>query len=539
MKKTLILILTLCILITFTACGTTPTESSTPPETSAATTAATTAAATTAAATTEAATEPAMIEPVTLTCFVGHSWYPIDTFTGIIAEQITKDTGVTLDFTIAADGNQLGVLIASGDLPDLVYTDAQLDKLSDAAISHSYDDLIAQYNIDWPIDPISRGNASRFSADGKIYFVRNHAPAPGEWENAKIGAPMTGSLLYRDDIYKALGSPKFDTLEDFEAILGMVKDKYPDLIPYTFNEHHRFGAFKNFTGLSGLSFLKQDDGSYKYNANTEGYKDLMKMINGWFRKGYMNADNFVLTGDNLNFYKTGKAFSETSCTQNCNKSSHDAMVQVDPSFKSVESKPLGDKYTYATSDTGWSGTFITQNCSNPEAAIKYMQYMFTPYAQKLCQMGREGIDYTLDASGIPVYSAEWQAASADTELFNKTFNPWLYFGGAESVEATGRCASLPNYATEYEPQYKLIRDSYENLPWISASEPVGEMDEKIIYDKIKDMLKPMEAKMIMSASDAEFTKNYDEYLAAMKAAGLDELEAYMSKRIPEVEKNYK
>ena len=536
MKKSLILLLALCVLFTSAACGATPPEASTTPQASA------TASASSAAASSESASaeaEPsAAPEPVTLTCFIGHSWYPVDTFTGIIAEQITKDTGVTLDMTIAADGNQLGVLIASGDLPDMVYTDGQLDKLSDGSICHSYDDLIAQYNIDWDIDPISRGNALRFSADGKIYMVRNHAPTATEWESAKIGAPMTGSLQYRQDIYEALGSPKLATLEDFEALLGMVKEKYPDVIPFTFGEHHRFNVLKSFTGLSGLSFIKQADGTYRYYANTEKYVGMMAMINGWFRKGYMNADNFVLTGDSLNFYSTGKAFSNTGCTQNCNKSDDDKMKKIDPSYKSVECMPLSD-YNYVTSDTGWSGTFITKNCSNPEAAIKYMQYMFTPYAQKLTQMGREGIDYTMGADGIPVYSAEWTAALADTEVFNKTYNPWLYFGGAETAEAVGRCAALPNYATEYEPVYKVIRSAYRNEPWISAAEPVGEMDEKIAYDKIKDMMKPFEAKLIMSASEAEFTKNYEEYLAAMKSAGLDSLETYISKKIPETEAMYK
>lgn len=50
----------------------------------------------------------ASAEPLkTISCFINHSWYPVSSFSGIIPEEITRLTGVTLDVTIAKSPQQL------------------------------------------------------------------------------------------------------------------------------------------------------------------------------------------------------------------------------------------------------------------------------------------------------------------------------------------------------------------------------------------------------------------------------------------------
>jgi putative aldouronate transport system substrate-binding protein len=476
-------------------------------------------------------------EVTTLTTFVNHSWYPITGFTGAIADQITEDTGIRLDITIAVDSRQLGVMIASGDLPDLTYTDSQLDTLSNAGISHSYDDLIKQYGIDWDIDPMLRGNSLLFSTDGKIYFVRNHAPTTSDWQDATSGVPMTGSLGIRQDILDELGNPRLETLEDLEKIYEMVKEAYPEMILLEFNPWWQFNVFRIWSGVTMLNWLEQSDGSYNYYANTAVYKDMLEMLNRWYRKGFMIADNFALQDQAPPWYAAGQAFSASFCTQNCNYEDDFELQALNPNYKSVEVAPL-DHADYATSDIGWSGTFISKDTAHPKAAIEYMAYMFTPYAQRLTQMGREGIDYELDpTSGLPVFAKEWTAALAEG-THNTKYNPWLYFGGSELVEAIARTAAIPDYAENYAQVYDEIRAGYRNAPWISAAEPQGQTDERIALTKIKDMVVPFEAKIIMAATDAEFEANYAEFVSSMKGAGLDMLEDYMSQRIPQMQQKY-
>ena len=86
--------------------------------------------------------------PITLSVFINFSWYSTESFTGIIPEEITRRTGIKLEPNRAVDNNQLGVLVASGELPDLVFTSKLLDTLSDPSVSYSYNELIDQYGLD-------------------------------------------------------------------------------------------------------------------------------------------------------------------------------------------------------------------------------------------------------------------------------------------------------------------------------------------------------------------------------------------------------
>ncbi len=534
MKKTIAILLAAFMMLTMVACGvnsvapaatTSPkTESSTAP--------------------TKAEATPPLAEVKTLSIFIDHTWYPTKTFTGIIPEEITKLTGVKLDPTIAVDDKQLGVMVASGELPDLVYTWSMKDRLSNADLSYCYDDLIKQYNIPWDISPLQRGNALSLSTDGKVYCVTNHFATTEDWKNASFGVPMTASLFYRKDLYEQLGNPKLDSLDDLTNIFAQVKEKWPDVTPFTFDYNWRFQVMQCWHGLGNwLSFTKMDDGTYKFYAETDQYKAMLKLLNSWFQKGYMLADNFAATNTTaLVPYESGKAFSLSSCTQNNNLSEQVALTKVDQSFISVESKPLAS-YKYTTTDIGWSGCFITKKCKDPEAAIKFMAWQFTPAAQMLTQNGREGVEYTLDSNGIPKFSDEWMAAAADGTQVQK-YDPWFYLGGSEIAESFGRCASLKDYDKLYGPQYKAIKDLYENWPWIAAAQPKVGTDEKDILDSLganssTGMIANYEAKIIMSATDADFEANYSEFVAAMKSAGVEKLDAFMNTSIPEAEKIYK
>ena len=52
--------------------------------------------------------------------FVDATWYPFQEWSGEIPEAITKATCVKPKVTVATDDKQLALMVASGDLPDIV-----------------------------------------------------------------------------------------------------------------------------------------------------------------------------------------------------------------------------------------------------------------------------------------------------------------------------------------------------------------------------------------------------------------------------------
>lgn len=509
--------------ILLAACGTGSTSTTSQPSN-------TSAVSTDATSADPSSTAAAEQEPVTLTCFLNQTWYWTDKFEGIIPEAITAKTGVKLETTRAVDDKQLGLMIASGDLPDLIWTSSDLDRLSDENLSYSYTDLMAQYTPDWEVDKLRQTNAASYSKDGKIYFILNNFNTAEEW-NQYPGTPMLPTLAFRSDIMAELGNPKMDTLDDYVKILGMVKEKYPDKIPLATSTDAgwRMMFFRCMMGIGNSNFIENTDGSVIYFVDHPKYKDYCAFVNNLYRKGYINADNFSLSdADTKPLFQNAKSFSFSGYTQG-EMYRYGQMAQaVEPSATVMESKPLGSDGVYYSSGIGWSGLVITKKCPYPDKAIEMMQYLFTDEGQKLGEWGREGTEFTMGDDGYPKFSDEWlEAAASDKTLYGK-YNPAFFFGTSGAVEATGRIAVLPE---DYRAVYSTFKPLMQTCPWISYAEPKGDSDENTIYAKMKDLTYNNEVKVFLSATDEEFNKNFDEYMANAKQIGVEELEAYMTENV--------
>jgi len=472
--------------------------------------------------------------PVTLTCLVNHAWYPVSSFTGIIPDEITRQTGVRLDVMIAKDSRQINMLLASGDLPDLIYTPSQFDTLSNPEICYDYDELIGRYGVDWAIDDDQRSNAMRFSRDGKLYTVINHYTKTEDWRGT-ASVPMTASLSVRADMLDAMGVQPPKTLDELMAVYLRVREEYPDVVPLTFNTTHRFNIFRIYFGLGLAPFVEQEDGVYRYFARDARYTDMLQYLNQLYQNGCLLLDNFAAptTQDSV-LYKKGLSFSYSGCTQNANVGLDLAVKAVDPAYHSIELAPL-EGASFSHSNLGWSGTFITRANHAPEASIRFVAWMFTPEAQRLTQWGREGIDYQWSDDGLPVFSPELHDTLVN-DTYNAVYNPWFYFGASAIVESEGRCALL-DFA-DYEETYTAIRNLYENRPWIVAAMPLEGTREGDVYDRAMAIANISETKIIVSETDEAFAINLREYLSALETLDIEALESYMTRNVPLVQPSY-
>ena len=136
-------------------------------------------------------------EVTELDIFINMNWWPVDTFTGIIPEEIQTKTGVKLNITVAADDKQLGLMIASNEIPDLVFADKELDRLSSSQFCYSYDELIQQYAPDFKANDLMANVARSFSQDEHYYTLLNCLSTNEEWAEAPAGAPGQACIYFR------------------------------------------------------------------------------------------------------------------------------------------------------------------------------------------------------------------------------------------------------------------------------------------------------------------------------------------------------
>lgn len=480
-------------------------------------------------------------EPETLTCFVDYTWFPIDTWTGIIPKAITEATGIQLDVTVSTDDTQLGLMIASGDLPDLIYTwynGANSLQLMNSDLCYSYEDLVAEYCPDWDIEGEfgAQINTMRsLSTDGKYYTLLDGFESKEAWD-ATYGTPTAPNLYYRKDILDAMGLEEPKTVDDMLNIFAKVKEAYPDMIVCGLIPTHFVGVFLRWAGLpGGQNGFVIEDGKAVYNVNHSKYYDAMKFVNSLYRKGYFIDENFIYTNENDMFklMSEDKLFSMTHCgaLNNNIMDNYNAQSNPDAVWYPCGDLSGGVAQTQVATGGGWTATYITKNCENPEAAIKLMRYLFTD-GLMTSLLGREGTDWWYDDNGNVVLSDELIAsytAEGDEAYINKY--QWRYAFGCSAPQ---QCFVQNYIAASDEKMSEIcssLKATYKWLDELNYTTVAADSDEAVIKTKLDEYIKSAETRMIMAKTDEEFDEIYNTMMSVCETIGLSTLETTVNAQI--------
>lgn len=488
----------------------------------------------TAAKDTKADTDTASSEEVvTLDMFINMGWYPINSFTGIIPEAITKATGVNLDITITSDTSQLGVMIASGELPDLIFTDAELNRLSDSNLCYSFSELEKNYGASFSdVSDEEKNFGKELSKDGDYYTVLNYYNTAEEWSNLQIGAPGQTCIYYRKDLIEAMGNPAINNLEDFENVLQQCKKAYPDKTPYGLGGYWKFQPLYNWTGALNSQY---DGANYYYDSSAPKYKEFLQLANSYAKNGYVTVEAYAneseadshqaaYNGDCI-FYAWYLSYSNLNQLQTEAK-------KIDPNAQWAVLPRLGE--AAMGTGRGWAGTYVSKTCKNVEAAARLLTYLYSEEGSRTSMWGREGIDYTLDQNGVPQFSDEFKAARADGTLKDK-YNTFFYNGSSAIDEIYMNYSGLDQNILDQVASYGKDFKSY---PEIGMAAPNSSSDEGVIKTKLDELKKSYEAKVIFATTEDEFEAYYKEYMNAMNQTGVEKYNDYMTKKIQELKAKF-
>lgn len=482
-------------------------------------------------------------EPVTLSCYIDYTWFPIDTWEGIIPQAITEATGVQMDVTVATDSSQLGLMIASGDLPDLIYvwynSGNSVSLMSDD-LCYAYEDLVEEYCPDWNIEEefgAQIDTMRALSPDGKYYTLLDGFESEAAWA-ASYGVPIFGNLYYRKDLLDAMGLEAPETVDDVLNMFAKAKETYPDRVTCGLIPTHFIGVFQLWAGMPGSvnGFVIQNDGTAVYQINHEQYYDSMKFVNSLYREGYFMDENFVYTDENDTFklMSEDKLFSMTHCATNNYNVMNDYNRQSNPD---AEWYPCGampsEAEVQAASGGGWTATYITKNCKNPEAAIKLMRYLYTDgLMTSLC--GREGIDWWYDENGEVVLSDELIAsytAEGSDSYINKY--QWRYAFGVSAPQQSlvgDYIAAGDEQMQTINKSLKVLYKQYDELNYVSLD---PDSDESVIKTKLDEYISSAGKRMIMAQTDEEFDDIYNTMMADCEKIGVARLEETVNAQIRE------
>jgi putative aldouronate transport system substrate-binding protein len=471
-----------------------------------------------------------------LTIFIDHPWWPLTEWSGAVPEEITKKTGIKLNVQVASDGQQLPLMISSGDLPDLVFTQGNFQQMSNANVSYSWDELIEKYNIDGlDIDPMAR--VLNQGEDGKLYSVKNGFTTPERFEAIPAALGNVPALSFRTDIMEELGNPELTSLDDIVNLFKSVKEKYPEMTPLVMSPNALGQHFRVNFGASYLKGFQMVEDEVKYFIAQPEQYDYYMFMNKLYREGLINPENFTWSDQNqakANIVN-GEAFAILNQTD---ANAINAEIEgAGKDFKIEQfTKLLGENPKLETNSAGWSGTFITKNAKDPEAAIKFLEFMYSEEGQKLGLWGVEGEHWTMDKSleegGYPEFTYNSQSAVEQKELGSVWWGLLIDDGIYEQVQRY-----VPGTPTT---EAMIDAKQYtKNNPLIAGIVLPVDSEYQIIKAELDNMVTNEESKIYLAESEEEAKQAFDAMLDTAKKIGMEKLNEYANDQYQELLEEFK
>ena len=479
------------------------------------------------------------LEEITITFFDKNTG---EAFDDPVAQEIMKKTGVKVEIQQPTGDptEKLGLMLASGDLPDVVLMDRTGDTVNKYIAAKALiplNDLIDEYGPDIKAMYGDVLNKSRHS-DGLNYYLNNWYGPDDE--------PVWGMLMRMDILKELVGEEKatsgdpFST-EEFIGLLKQFKEQYPQLegrdsIPFTLNGEalngHSVGVF---TSMWGIETYYINDGKVQLPIRDPNYYEALKYMNRLHREGLIDRDWAV---SKTELWKQKLAGGYTFATTGAYWDPGDANTalkeanngDVDSQFYGFKVLPEGvpeDGTTLgARSSLGWDAIGITKNNKHPERTMQFINYLASEEGQYLLLWGPEGEHYTIeDGKRVPkpeilqAFKDDFGETSKETGIRKWT---WFIKNGPGSDGTPYMMTSLNTDEVGAFARLSL-RDTYYDTADLSGLEPDGSTAEAIVKQKIDDIKNLAIPKIIIAESESEFEELFNAMLTDIEKAGEEQL----------------
>lgn len=466
--------------------------------------------------------------PVALTV---HDIYGTDVadFTAPVAVKLQEATNVTLTNTVSSsstDEEQAWTLMISNpdSMPDIVVASdmSRIEKLGLDGGLIPLEDLIEEKcpNIVAAFEAYPVLRTASTASDGHIYqiagmkemSIANTWIIRQDWlDKLGLETPTTTDELY--EVLKAFRTedPNGNGVQDETPLMTRWLSA-----PDNFTEH----GLSLFNSSNGL-MVRQ--GKVVFDPMEEDFKVGMKSLIQWYSEGLIDPEVYTrddarnaLYGNNL----AGLTFDWSASTTQYNVS----LAETIPGFNNVVMAPVQAPNGRTVVDhrsVPFAGAGITQNCSNVDAALRLLDYLYSEEGQVLMTYGIEGETYTVDADGNYQFTEEMLKYDGGLTVARKEWGCLLHLGGVEPVELEYAVATNDATLTGYElymahPEW-YPEDEYYGFNFKYTTEEAEEIN--VLLPSLKDYVN--EKCMSWILGNGNFEAEYDNFVAELKARNVD------------------
>lgn len=492
-----------------------------------------------------------------------------DPWTDPVAEVLTEKTGVKLktDYPVGADTQRISLMIAEQNFPDMIYAKGDVGSLIDAGAMIDMTDLIEEYGPNIKKLYGDEFEKLKYSEDDpSIYQLCSYAVGGTKYENSGTAQIQFAALKEND--YKIP-----DTLEEFEKMIKDYIKAHPKTedgmdtmgLTLSVSDWHWMITLGNPAGYiaegapDNGQWLIDDSYNATYKFTSDKIREYFKWLNKMYNEGILDPEFATQTHDDY-VAKISSGRVVALLDTDWDYADGEKILKQDGKLdKTYCGIPLTmDKDTKAPSLMyqglpAGQGVGITTACENPEAAIKYLDYLCSDEGQVLVNWGIEGTNYLLDDDGHRYRTQEEIDASNNDKNYSKTTGvgfhnypfPCYGIGIEDPTGSTYTTDSKDSVIAEYNEEQKAAckawgtelmvdvfpqEDEFETpayTPVWAFSQPQELTD---ITNKLDEIAQASLISCVTAKAD-QFDKLYDKMISDFEGSGLKDAEEMMTEII--------
>lgn len=489
-----------------------------------------------------------------------------------VADAIKEKTGITMNI-ISADTEKVKVMLAGGDLPDIMLVAPDQGKVAltgkaaqplKKLLEAQGQDILANKSS---LDVI---NNRLGNTDGEYYFIPNSVvPDAKPYTNY---SPWIGWFT-RWDLYKEQSYPELKSYDDMIPMLAAEMKAHP-----TTEEGKKVYGLSGWTDW-GLWYLHvpfiyaegwtentkntctKPDGSYVHRYAPDGplWRGI-EFYNQAYRAGILDPDCFTMKY--ADYDAKLKAGQLLTCHAGWLLDGANAYFQgkgaADKGFVAQVVDGAISQANSLDSIVGLNDPWklISKSCKSPERAMDLLNFFSTPEGARIVTCGIEGVHWSIE-NGKPEMKDEIiKQQVSDTEFATKTginlYGKFVGLGGSY-ITSDGSYINLflnpkvvrtkltkldEDYSKYYGGSYPgeawnnllkqgKVKDlSPYYIPALPALQPQSGDDINKLESNIEQILTKEYAKAVMAKTDADFQTQKDRIVKMVNDAGFAEVDAF-------------
>lgn len=344
-----------------------------------------------------------------------------------VIQQIEEETGINLEFMhppVNDDGTFFNTTIASGEWPDLFYTDkfqttypGGVEGAMDDNILINVNDLVAEYapNFLAMVEAYDEGtgyiSTGIYGDNGAIIKLGSMFLAP------YVDARVHYGPMVRADLLEDYGLEAPVTLDEYTNVLRTFKENGIEVPLALCNIFSQSGFYNSNFISSAFGVTWNDfqlvDGEVEYSMMLPGYRELLEFLNGWANEGLIDRDSVNRTLDDcLTVFENGTAGMIVSHNSNTT-----TVLQVGRTFdedyaelglvfprKNADDTLTLARIVYSLNSYSWQ---VSSTCEDPVLAVRFIDYLYDDDTRILTAWGpgsEEYPTYTINEDGTREFS---------------------------------------------------------------------------------------------------------------------------------------